>query len=90
VVLKLDGTGIDSKEVTLESSASQTVSFTVIKDVTGTYSVEIGGLSDSFTVTSEAGAAGTDWALIGGIIGGVIVVAAIGAVILLRRRRAVA
>jgi hypothetical protein len=89
VVLKLDGTEIDSKEVTLESGDSETVSFTVIKDVAGTYSVEIGGLSDSFTVASEAGeagAAGANWGLIGGIIGGVIVVAAIVAVILFRRR----
>ncbi len=87
VSLKLDGEVVDTKEMPLAGGASEMVSFTVTKGVAGTYSVEIDGLSDSFIVTSEAGA---NWALIGGIIGGVIVVAAIVAVILLRRRRAVA
>lgn len=35
----------------------------------------------------EAGGAGANWALIGGIVGGVVVVAAVGGVILLQRRR---
>jgi tetratricopeptide (TPR) repeat protein len=83
VSLKLDGEVVDTKGVTLASGASETVSFTVTKDVAGTYSVEIDGSSDSFRVTSEAG---TNWGLIGGIIGGVIVVAIIVAVVLLRRR----
>jgi len=87
VSLKLDGEVVDTKGVTLASGASATVSFTVTKDVAGIYSVEIDGSSDSFMVASEAG---TNWALIGGIIGGVIVVATIVAVISLRRRRAVA
>jgi len=86
VSLKLDGEVVDTKGVTLASGASETVSFTVTKDVAGTYSVEVDGLSDSFMVASEAGA---NWALIGGIIGGVIVVATIVAVILLRRRQTV-
>jgi tetratricopeptide (TPR) repeat protein len=86
VSLKLDGEVVDTKGVTLVSGASETVSFTVTKNVAGTYSVEIDGSSYSFRVTSEAGA---NWALIGGIIGGVIVVAIIVAVILLRRRQAV-
>jgi len=87
VSLKLDGEVVDTREMTLASGAAETVSFTVTKDVAGICSVEVDGSSDSFMVASEAGA---NWALIGGIIGGVILVATIVAVISLRRRRAVA
>jgi hypothetical protein len=85
VVLKLDGTEIDSKDVTLEGGASETVSFTVTREESGTYGIEIDGLSGNFRVSAPAV---IDWPLIGGIIGGVIVIAA-AVVVFLRSRRAV-
>jgi hypothetical protein len=88
VILKINGEVVETKEVTVSANSSETVSFTVTRDTAGTYSVEIDGLSGSFTVLAEeAPLGGMNWALIGGIIGGVIVVAAIVA-LLFRRRRA--
>jgi hypothetical protein len=86
VVLKIGGTEIDSKNVNLEGGVSETVSFTVTREESGTYSIEIDGLSGNFRVSAPAG---TNWPLIGGIIGGVIVIATAVAAFL-RSRRAVA
>ncbi len=45
VTLKIDGVQVETKEVTVASGLSQTVSFTFTKDVVGHYNVEVGGLT---------------------------------------------
>ena len=53
VTLKIDDVVVDTKEVTLAGGASQRVSFTATKDVADTYSVDVSGLTRSFTVKEE-------------------------------------
>ncbi len=50
VKLKINGVVAETKEVTLEASASKEVTFTTSKDVAGSYSVAVDGLTGSFTV----------------------------------------
>ena len=50
VELELDGTVIDTRAVTLDGGASTTVSFSTSSDEEGSHTVEVGGLSGSFTV----------------------------------------
>ena len=50
VTLKIDGKVVATKEVTLAGGASQRVTFTTAKDEAGTYTVNVEGLSGSFTV----------------------------------------
>jgi len=52
MTLKVAGVDVGTESVTLAAEASTTVSFTVSKDTEGTYSVEVDGLTDSFTVTT--------------------------------------
>jgi|GEM_PF-1786954 len=88
VQLKIDGVVTQTKRVTLAAGASETVEFTVSQNTAGIYLASINDESASFTVKKPAAAppAGINWALIGGIIGGVAVVAA-AVLLLLRRRR---
>jgi hypothetical protein len=85
VVLKLNGEEADSVSIVLLPGASETVSFSVTKDVAGSYEVEVNGLTGNLVVSKPA-----NWALIGGLIGGgvavvVLVVAGVG--VMLARRR---
>jgi len=59
VELELDGAVEDTKAVTLDGGASMTVSFSVSSDEVGSHTVEVGGLSGSFTV--EKAPAGFPW-----------------------------
>ena len=43
--LKIDGIQVETKEVTVAPSVSQTVSFTFTKDAAGRYSIDVAGLS---------------------------------------------
>lgn len=52
-VLTIDGTTVETKDVTLESGASETVSFSLAKDTPGTYQVGIGELTSSLTVKAK-------------------------------------
>jgi len=52
VELKVDGEVVDSKEVTLEGGASETVLFELTRDE-GTFLVEVEGFTDSFTVNAK-------------------------------------
>jgi len=54
VPLKIDDLVVASEEVSLAAGDSQTVTFTAAKDVTGSHSVNVNGLSGSFTVKEEA------------------------------------
>ena len=101
VTLKVNNVVEASKEVTVNGGASEKVTFTTAKDVAGSYSVDINGLSGSFTVKEKPAppppppppapipppAPVVNWPLIWGIIGGVVVV---GVIIFLavRKKRA--
>jgi len=52
VNLKIDGVQVDSKEITVAAGATQTVAFSLVKDIGGNYSVTIGDLS-AILVVSE-------------------------------------
>ena len=73
VNLKIDDVVVATKEVTLAGGASQKVTFTTSKDVAGTYSVNVCGLTGSFAVKAPP----INWWLIGGIIAGVIIIAVV-------------
>ncbi len=82
LVLKVNDVIEDSKEVTLAIGESQEVSFESIRESAGDYSVDINGHTASFVVK------GTNWALIGGIIGGIVVVGLLVYFFVFRKRRA--
>jgi hypothetical protein len=48
--LTVDGATVETKQVTLSAGASETVTFSLMKDTPGTYQVGIGGLTSSLTV----------------------------------------
>lgn len=88
VVLKINGIEESRKQVIFDASVTQKVSFSLAKDFTGEYKVEVNGLVSSFTVKETAVKPVSPppatppppkqpqpfnvW-LIGGIIGGVII-----------------
>jgi len=92
-VLKINGSEVNAQEVTLAGGESRTVEFSVVREEAGSCSVEMGGLSRSFTVTGTEQHqteqdAGISWALLGGIIGAVAVVGLSLTFFLMWRRRA--
>ena len=54
VTLKINNVEEASKEVTVNGGTSEKVTFTTVKDVAKTYSVDVNGLSGSFTVKEKA------------------------------------
>ena len=50
VVLKIDKVAVATQDVTLDGGASQKLTFTTAKDVAGTYTVNVNGLTGTFTV----------------------------------------
>jgi len=99
VTLKINGVIEETKKVDVDAGASKMVTFTTAKDVAGTYSVAVDGLSGSFTVKEKPAPpeeippeevppvkVPINWPLIGGIIAGVVIVGLL--VFFLVRRRA--
>jgi len=102
VTLKINGVVEATKDVTLNPGASGEVTFTAVKNVAGSYSVEVDGLKGSFTVKEKLAPTPTPpvtvpppvtpvkppikWPLIGCIIAGVVVVGLL--IFFLARRRA--
>ena len=98
VTLKINDEVVATEEVTLDANASQTVTFTIADQETGSYKVEVNGLVSEFTVevpppeapsppaSAPPAKSPINWPLLGGIIGGVIVVGLI--IFFLVRRRA--
>jgi hypothetical protein len=89
VNLKIDGAVVATKELTVAAGKSESVSFTTSKDAAGIYSVDVNGLTGSFTVKPLAPPpppSKPNWPLIGGIVGGAIVIGLL--IYLLTRRRA--
>jgi len=82
----------ETKRVILAPEALKTVSFAVIKDKPGIYSVDVNSLTRSFEVievTAPPAPPVVSWAVLGIIIGAILsVVAVIVSAILVRRRRA--
>ncbi len=100
VTLKIDNVEIATEDVTLAGGASQTVTFTTAKDVSGTYSVTVDSLSGTLTVkpppvpppkpappvpSPTPPTAGNQW-LIVGIIAGCIIIGLIIWLIIRRLR----
>ncbi|MBI4285410.1 MAG: hypothetical protein HY670_05875 [Chloroflexi bacterium] len=54
VALKINGTVVETKQVTLAAGASQQVDFTVTKTVAGTYAVDVNDATGSFEVRGVA------------------------------------
>jgi len=54
ISLKINGEVEEEQSITLAAGASQEVSFNVIREEPGTYSISLGGLGGSFTVTAAA------------------------------------
>ena len=80
ITLWIDGTVEAGKNVSLEANATTPMSFIVIRDVEGGYQVRFDRLFGSFNVTEAPPAPlkpPINWRLIGGLIAGVIIVAAI-------------
>jgi len=94
VVLKIDGVKEADETVTVAAGDSQDVSFSVTREEADSYTVAVDGLSGSFTVVAPEEEEevptkpGINWPLIGGIIGGVVVVAGLLYYFLVFRRRA--
>lgn len=99
VTFKINGVVAATREITLAGGISETVTFTTTRDKAGSYSVNIDGLTGSFTVKEEVVAPPeappaappevkpeTNWPVIGGVIGGVIIVALL--IFFMVRRRA--
>ena len=95
VTLKINGVVEATKEVTVYAGLSKEITFTISKDIAGTYSVAVDGLTGSFIVKEELVPEAPEippvfpepfnpW-LIGGITAGVIVVG-LGILFLIRRR----
>jgi len=83
-ILMISGEEADVKEVTLAGGMSTTITFEAAQDEAGTYEVQIGDLMGSFEVLAPVG---ISWALVGGIIGAVVLLALVAAGVISRRRR---
>jgi hypothetical protein len=67
VILKINGEKEAEKSVTIAAGSSEIVTFTVTRDIAGTYLVDVDGLIGVFTVKEKAVL--LNWWLIGAIIG---------------------
>ena len=78
---------VATRDVTLAGGASQKVTFITVKDVAGTYQVEVDGLTESFTVKPPPPEPPKpiNWWLIGGIIAGVIIIGVTISLVVRRR-----
>ena len=72
VTLKIDDVEVATEEVTLIGGAKQKVTFTTIKDVAKTYTVNVNGLVGTFVV-KVVPPPPINWLLIGGIVAVVVV-----------------
>ena len=77
--LTINGIVEESKPLTVGALESKQITFTVSRDETGAYSVDLDGLTGLFTISEEAASGSSDSsfptaAVIGGIIGVALVV----------------
>ena len=85
VTLMINNVVVATKYVTLAGGASQEVTFTTVKDVVGTYAVNVDGLSGTFVV-EVAPPALINWWLIGGIITALVIAGLLIYFMVIRRR----
>ncbi|GAH84743.1 unnamed protein product, partial [marine sediment metagenome] len=98
VILKINGVKETDRTVTVAAGESQDVSFTLSREEADSYAVTVDGLSGSFTVVAPPEEEEEEeevptkpvlsWPFVGGIIGGVVVVAGLLYYFLVFRRRA--
>ncbi len=87
VTLKIDNITAATEDVTLAGGASRRVIFTIVKNVAGTYSATVDGLSGTFVVNAPAlPSPPINWPLIGGI-GAAAIIAGVFTWFLVRRQR---
>jgi len=75
VTLEINGAAEAIENVTVAGGSERPVTFTVTEDVEGTYNVEVDGLTGTFTVT-KLPPVSTEWPLIAGIVGIVVIIGA--------------
>ena len=83
VKLLIDGVEEATQELTVAPGATDTVTFTVIRETSGTYNVEIDGLVGEFTVTASP----FPWVWLAGILAAPLVVAVTVPLLIWRRRK---
>jgi len=84
-ILKIDGVEVEKKTARVSPKSNGSVEFTVSREMTGTYTIDVGGLQDSFTVIEgSAPSSFPTGAVIGGIAG-VVVLGAIGFIVIRKR-----
>ncbi|MGD0353063.1 MAG: choice-of-anchor U domain-containing protein, partial [Dehalococcoidia bacterium] len=90
VVLKINGQVEQTKTVSVGRRGTQPVKFTVTESQPGTYAIDIGGQTGSFTIIGAGGSAGAplNGVLIAVLIIGVLILAAVVVLILKFRRAA--
>jgi len=93
VTLKINNEAVATKDVTLAGGTSQTVTFTTAKDAAGTYSVNVNGMSGTFTVKrapapTAAPTKPTNWRIIGYIIAALVVIGLDAYVVVRKRMKA--
>ncbi len=86
ISLKINGEVEATKEGTLDTGASELLTFTITRESAGTYQLIVDGLTLSFTVGETSPPSSISWLLVIGIIIGLIVLA-IPIVLLVRKRR---
>ncbi|GAI72870.1 unnamed protein product [marine sediment metagenome] len=101
MVLRINGAAEATKEVTIHAGFSKEVTFTISRDIAGTYSVDVDGLIGSFTVKevplppappgpppAPPAPPGINWAILGPILAVVVFLAIFLPIRLIKRRRA--
>jgi PGF-pre-PGF domain-containing protein len=78
VTLKINGIVENTENVTLAGGATRVVTFTVSEDTEGTYNINVNGQTGAFTVVKPTPAP-TNWSLIAGIVGLIVVIAIVAA-----------
>ena len=88
VTLKIDNVVAATKEITLAGHTSQTVTFSTSKDIAGTYSVTVDGLSGTFVVRVPTAPPLPliNWRGLGAAIGGVLLIGVFIRWAVIRRR----
>jgi len=97
VILRIDGTEEDKREITVDAGKSETVTFTIAREAAGSYEVDVSGEVGQFVVAMPPAAEPVtepappllpilDWWPIIALIAGCVII--IGLVFMVRRRRA--
>lgn len=89
LVLKIDGVKEAETQAELDAGSTKDVSFSVTREVAGTYTVFINGLSGMFTVLPPpAPAKPINWFAVGGVIAAGVAVVVVGLLFFSRKGKA--